>query len=77
MARGGFARRRRPMSLKLIAILVGIGLVVVIGVLFFFASQADSRRPVQQELSVPATNIGPNSQPANPQPAGGGDAPPQ
>lgn len=73
MARGGFARRRRPMSLKLIAILVGIGLVIVIGVLFFFAGQADSRRPAQQELSVPATNIGPNSQPAG----GGADAPPQ
>ena len=73
MARGGFARRRRPMSLKLIAILVGVGLVVLFGALFFFASQADSRRPEQQEISVPATNIGPHSQPAG----DGGDAPAQ
>lgn len=73
MARGGFSRRRRPMSMKLIAIIAGGVLVVLVGALFWFAGQADSRRPEQQELSVPATNIGPNSQPAG----GGGDAPPQ
>jgi len=73
MARGGFARRRRPVSLKLIAILVGIGLVVIIGALFWFAGQADARRPEQTEISVPATNIGPNSKPAE----GSGDAPSQ
>lgn len=73
MARGGFSRRRRPMSMKLIAIIAGVVIVLLIGALFWFAGQADSRRPVQQELSVPATNIGPNAQP----PGGGGDAPPQ
>ncbi len=71
MARGGFARRRRPMSLKLIAIIAGIGLVVLAGVMFWAAGQADSRRPEQQEITVPATNIGPNAQP----PGGGGNAP--
>jgi cell division protein FtsN len=73
MARGGFSRRRRPMSMKLIAIIAGVVIVLLIGALFWFAGQADSRRPVQQELSVPATNIGPNSQPAE----AGGDAPAQ
>jgi cell division protein FtsN len=72
MARGGFSRRRRPMSMKLIAIIAGVVIVLLIGALFWFAGQADSRRPVQQELSVPATNIGQNSQPA-----AGGDAPAQ
>jgi cell division protein FtsN len=73
MARGGFARRRRPMSMKLIAIIAGIVVVVLIGGLFWAAGQADSRRPEQQELSVPATNIGPNAQP----PGTSGDAPAQ
>ncbi len=73
MARGGFSRRRRPMSMKLIAIIAGVVIVLLIGALFWFAGQADSRRPEQQELTVPATNIGPNAQP----PGGGGDAPPQ
>lgn len=59
--------------MKLIAIIAGVVIVLLIGALFWFAGQADSRRPVQQELSVPATNIGPNAQP----PGGGGDAPPQ
>jgi len=70
MPRGGFSRRRRPMSLKLIAILAGVTLLVVLLALFFFASQADSRRPTQEELSVPATNIGPDANPG-----GGDDAP--
>jgi len=61
------------MSLKLIAILAGIGLVLIVGVLFFFAGQADSRRPEQTEISVPATNIGPDAKP----PGGSGDAPSQ
>lgn len=73
MARGGFARRRRPMSLKTIAIIVGAVIVLLVVALFWFAGQADSRRPEQQELTVPATNIGPDSKPAE----GGDDAPAQ
>lgn len=73
MARGGFARRRRPVSLKLIAILAGIALVAIVGVLFWAAGQADARKPAQIEVSVPATNIGPTSKPAE----GAGDAPSQ
>lgn len=73
MARGGFSRRRGPMPVKLIAILVGIGLVLLIGAMFFFAGQADSRRPAQTEIRVPAENIGPNAA----APAGGGNVPPQ
>ena len=72
MARGGFSRRRGPPPFKLYAILGGIALVVIVGALFFFAGQADSRRPVQQEIRVPATNIGPQAETA-----GGGNAPSQ
>jgi cell division protein FtsN len=61
MARGGFARRRRPMSVKTIAIIVGVVIVVLVGVVFWAAGQADSRRPAQSEITVPATNIGPNA----------------
>lgn len=73
MARGGFARRRRPMSLKLIAIIVGVALVVVVGGLFWAAGQADGRKPVQEEITVDATNIGPNAKPVE----SGSDAPSQ
>ena len=69
MARGGFSRRRSPMPLKLYAVLGGVALVVIVGALFYFAGQAESRKPVQIEVRVPAENVGPN--------AGGGDAPSQ
>lgn len=61
MARGGFARRRRPMSVKTIAIIAGVVIVVLVGVVFWAAGQADSRKPAQTEITVPATNIGPNA----------------
>jgi hypothetical protein len=75
MARGGFSRRRGPAPVKLYAILAGVALIVIVGALFWFAGQAESRKPEQVEIRVPATNIGPDA-PA-PAPAGGGDAPSQ
>lgn len=72
MARGGFSRRRQPMSMKLIGIIAGIVLVVIVGALFFFAGQAESRKPEQKEIRVPATNVG-----VQPEAAGGANAPPQ
>ena len=72
MARGGFSRRRGPAPFRLYAILGGIALVVVVGALFWFSGQAESRRPVQQEVRVPAQNVG-----DQPEPAGGGNAPSQ
>jgi hypothetical protein len=64
MARGGFSRRRGPMPLKLYAILGGIVLVVLVAALFWFAGQADSRKPAQIEVRVPATNVGVQAEPA-------------
>ncbi len=58
MARGGFSRRRGPVPFKLYAILGGIALVLVVGALFWFSGQAESRRPIQQEIRVPAQNVG-------------------
>lgn len=70
MARGGFSRRRGPVPLKLYAILGGVVVVVIVGALFYFAGQAESRKPVQVEVRVPAENVGPQS-------GGGGNAPSQ
>ena len=58
MARGGFSRRRGPAPVRLYAMLGGVALVVIVGVLFWFSGQAESRRPVQQEIRVPAQNVG-------------------
>ncbi len=60
------------MSMKLIGILAGIALVVIVGALFFFAGQAESRKPEQKEIRVPATNVG-----IQPEAAGGTNAPSQ
>lgn len=59
MAKGGFqsARRRRGLPIPLIAGV--IILVVLAGALFFFAGQADKKRPALQEIRVEATNVGP------------------
>ena len=72
MARGGFSRRRGPMPVKLYAIIGGIILVVLIGALFYFAGQADSKKPAQIEMRVPAPNVGVHAAPA-----GGANAPAQ
>jgi ABC-type transporter Mla subunit MlaD len=59
MARGYGRRRGSALSPKLIMILAAVGLVVVVGAIFFFAGQADGRRPEQTTVTVPATNVGP------------------
>lgn len=76
MARG-YGRRRSGMALspKAIMIIAGVVLVLLVGAIFFFAGQAESRKPIQQEIRVQATNVG--VQPATPAPAGGGNAPTQ
>lgn len=73
MARGGFSRRRSPVSGRLIAILAGVAVVLLVGAVFWFAGQADSKKPPQEEISVPATNIGPDA----PAPGGSNNAAPQ
>jgi hypothetical protein len=40
-------------------ILAVVAVVLLIGAVFWFASQADSKKPVQQEIRVEATNVGP------------------
>lgn len=62
MARGfsSYGRRRSGPSMKLIGILAGIGLVVIVGVLFWASGQAESRKPEQTEIRVEATNVGPH-----------------
>lgn len=78
MARG-YGRRRGgglALSPRAIMIIAGLALVVIVGAIFFFAGQAESRRPEQKEIRVPATNVG--VQPETPPPAAGGaNAPPQ
>jgi hypothetical protein len=60
------------MPVKLYAIIGGIILVLLIGALFYFAGQADSKKPAQIEMRVPATNVGVQAAPA-----GGANAPAQ
>ena len=59
MARGYGRRRGSALSPKLIMILAAVGVVVIVGAVFFFAGQADGRRPEQTTVTVPATNVGP------------------
>lgn len=62
MARGYGRRRGSALSPKLIMILAVVGLVVIVGAVFFFAGQADGRRPEQTTVTVPATNVGPQAE---------------
>ncbi len=60
MARGGFSRRRSGLPGKLIGILALVGLVLVVGGVFWFSGQAESNKPPQTEIRVEATNVGPH-----------------
>lgn len=69
MARGYGRRRGSALSPKLIMILAAVGVVVIVGAVFFFAGQADGRRPEQTTVTVPATNVGPQeATPTTPSP---------
>jgi hypothetical protein len=61
MAKGFTRPKRRGGSggapIRLIA--AGVVVVALVGAFFWFASQADSKRPPQQEIRVEATNVGP------------------
>lgn len=46
------------MPLKLYAIIGGVVLVLLVGAVFYFAGQAESRKPQQIDVRVPATNVG-------------------
>jgi hypothetical protein len=59
------------MSAKTIAIIAGVVLVLLIGALFWFSGQANNHKPPTERLSVPATNVGPQSA----APGGTGNAP--
>ena len=59
MARSyGFSRRRGGPPVKLVAILGGVVLVGLIAAVFWFSSQAESRKPAPIEIRVEATNVG-------------------
>lgn len=62
MARGfsSYGRRRSGPNMKLIGILAAIGLVVIVGIIFWASGQAESRKPQQTEIRVEATNVGPH-----------------
>ncbi len=78
MARGYGRRRGNGLSPKMIIIIAVAGLVVLIGALFFFAGQADSKKPEQTEIRVPATNVAPQDPAAAAAPpAGAPNAPTQ
>lgn len=53
--------KRRGGGIPMRLILIGLAVIVVAGAgaVFWFASQADSKMPPQQEIRVEATNVGP------------------
>jgi hypothetical protein len=56
--RGGFRNKRRGgLPIRLIG--AGVVVLLLIAALFWFAGQAESNRPVQHEIRVEATNVGP------------------
>jgi cell division protein FtsN len=61
MARG-YGRRRGGMAVspKMLAIIAGVVVVVLVGAAFYFAGQAESKKPLQVEIRVEATNVGPH-----------------
>ena len=61
MARGysSYGRRRSGPPVKLIGILAAVGVVALIGLLFWASGQAESRKPEQAEIRVEAINVGP------------------
>jgi len=73
MARGYGRRRGSALSPKMIIIIAVAGLVLLIGAVFWFAGQAESRKPEQTTITVPATNVGPQAE----TPAGTPNAPSQ
>ena len=60
MARGGFSRRRSGIPMNVVGILLVVGVVVVIGAMFYFSGQAESKKPPQTEITVEATNVAPH-----------------
>lgn len=54
-----YGKRRGP-PVRLIAIGSGVVLVALVGAVFWYAGQAESNPPVQEEIRVEATNVGPN-----------------
>ena len=59
MARSSFARPKKRGGLPIPLIVGGVVVVLLIGAVFWFASQADSKKPAVQEIRVEATNVGP------------------
>ena len=59
MARSSFARPKKQGGPPIKLIAAGVVVVLLIGAVFWFASQADSKKPPVQEIRVEATNVGP------------------
>jgi hypothetical protein len=59
MARGYGRRRGTAISPKVIIIIAVAAVVLLVGAVFWFAGQADGRKPEQTTIRVEATNVGP------------------
>ncbi|MBI1361960.1 MAG: hypothetical protein GC155_16920 [Alphaproteobacteria bacterium] len=58
MARG-FARTNKRGGPPIRLIGAGVLVVVLVGAVFWFAGQADSKKPPTEQIRVEATNVGP------------------
>ncbi|MDZ4760055.1 MAG: hypothetical protein SGJ21_03165 [Alphaproteobacteria bacterium] len=57
--RGGSFRGRKRGGPPVRLIAAGVVLVSLVGAVFWFSMQAESNAPVQREIRVEATNVGP------------------
>ncbi len=62
MARGYGRRRGMAISPMVIVIIAVVSFALLVGAVFWFAGQADGRRPEQTTIRVEATNVGPQSE---------------
>ena len=60
MARGYGRRRSSGIPPMAYAILAGIIFLALVGAVFFFSGQAESKKPEQKLIEVEATNVGPH-----------------
>lgn len=60
MARGYGRRRSSGIPPMVWLILVGVIFLALVGAVFFFSGQAESKKPEQTLIEVEATNVGPH-----------------
>lgn len=53
-----YAKRRGGLPVRFVLIAIGLVVLAGVGGVFYFAGQAESDPPAQEEIRVEATNVG-------------------